>query len=205
MNQMPSNRPACTPTNSSGPSQRMPELVVTPAWPLTWCTVTQPCCAFQMTMGRQQKAAVALMIQKPGRQSSCRNSRAVSSSRNSEGMKSTIVYLARMPRPTTTPSTGHSQRRLLRLRKPKPLPSPPTPLPEGEGSNSLEEGGQSPFCPAPLSTASYPSTSAQPQQQVYGASIVIRVAPTLTTGNVAARATTNRASTSCWYTCTVRM
>ena len=110
---------------------------------------------------------MALMTQKPGRSSSRRRSGCSSRNNPTDGSHSTIVYFARMPRPTTRPAAGHAQR-------------------------------------LPRKTAWCPSTSAQPQQQVYGASMVMSDDPAATAGSVRASATTPRASVSRRKTCTVR-
>jgi hypothetical protein len=56
----------------------------------------------------------------------------------------------------------------------------------------------------PRKTARCASTSAQPQQQVYGASMVISAEPAASTGKVRPRTSTPRARRSLPYTWTVR-
>src|SRR5262249_28431912 len=108
---------------------------------------------FQPTTGRQQTAPTAAIAQKPGRRRRGRGSGDGSRNRPTEGTNRTIVYLARMPRPTTSRAAGQAHA-------------------------------------APRKTARWVRTRAQPQQQVYGASMVISVAPAARTDRVSPRPTT---------------
>src|SRR5262245_54290978 len=118
---------------------------------------------FQKRIGKLQRAPTAVISQKPGRTSWRRWAEEVSKNRPTEGTNKTIVYLARMPRPTTSPAASHAQI-------------------------------------VPRKIARWVRTAAQPQQQVYGASMVIRDEPAARTGSVNPRPTTATASPWRWHT-----
>src|SRR5690349_19159918 len=128
-----------------------------PACQPTWRKETQLFCMFQMAIGISDAAAIAQATQKPGRRSCSRADGVQSRNMPTHGSQTAIVYLARMPMPTTTPASGQPQRELRKI-------------------------------------AACAQMSAQTQAQVYGASIVIRVAPTFNTGTVRATATVASAS-----------
>src|SRR5437879_3406209 len=69
---------------------------------------TQSCSTFQIKMGQQQPAATSIMIQNPGRKSNRRREESVSKNSPAETGHKIIVYLARIPRPTTNPASGQA-------------------------------------------------------------------------------------------------